>query len=52
MIWIIHEYPNGFEPRIIRAKNPTEVAHALRLPWSQGYYKIERVEESDGSQPA
>lgn len=42
--WEITECPNGLPPRKLTAHTPEEVAMLLRLPWSQGYYLVRRVQ--------
>jgi len=42
-MWEIIECPNGFPPMTL-VNSPAEVASILRLPWSQGYYLINRIQ--------
>lgn len=45
MSWEVIEVPNGFPERRSIAHTPAEVALLLRLPWSQGYYFVNRITE-------
>jgi len=42
-MWEVIEVPNGLPERKSIARTPEEVRQLLRLPWSQGYYLINRL---------